>query len=416
MNYLSYEKISLKLCFYLILSLPIALIFSKFALNTIVGLTSIIILSYIIICNKFYDLRYIPSYLFITFCLYISVRSTFTNYLELSLKSSLLYIRFLFFIYAFYYLNLYYNDFIKKFFYVFLASLIILIIDSYIQFFFTKNLFGYSTAVLENNRISSFFKDELILGGFIIRSCYLLIGLAIFTNFKYKKIIILLLILSSTHIAFISGERTSFFLSILGIILFFIMSDIFNLKQKTLLFVSLIIIVLITVFSFDGIKKRMYTQTVSDLDTAKNIFMFSGGHEAHYLTALKLYEDNKLFGKGSNLFRVLCHKKEYIINKKSCSTHPHNFYFQMLGENGLIGFAFLLLFYLTLIYLATKHCVYKYFLGKNYLEEYEVAILISLLISFWPIAPNGNFFNSWLSTIYFIQISFMHIFLRKRIL
>ena len=415
MNYLLYEKVSLKVCFFLILLLPIALVFSKFALNAIVGLTSLISLFYIIINNKFHDLKYIPAYLFIIFCLYISIRSTFTSHLPLSLKSSALYIRYLFFVYAFYYLNLYYKNFIRKFFYVFLVTVFILIIDAYIQFFFSKNLFGYSTELLENNRISGFFKEELVLGGFVVRSCFILVTLALFTDFRYKKITILFLIFTSIHVAFISGERTSFFLSILSLILFFIMSSLIKFKQKILLLFSLIIIITVTLFNFDGTKKRMLNQTVHDVNTAKNILMFTNGHESHFITALNLYKDNKIFGKGSNLFRVLCSNKEYMVNKKSCSTHPHNYYFQILAENGLIGFSFLLLFFLSLIYLATKHCIYKYFLNKTYLKEYEVAILISLLISFWPIAPNGNFFNSWLSTIIFIQISILHIFLRRRV-
>ena len=415
MNNLLYEKVSLKVCFFLILLLPLALVFSKFALNAIVGLTSLIILFYIIINNKFHDLKYIPVYLFIIFCLYISIRSTFTSHLPLSLKSSALYIRYLFFVYAFYYLDLYYNNFLRKFFYVFLVTVFILIIDAYIQFSFSKNLFGYSTELLENNRISGFFKEELVLGGFVVRSCFILVTLALFTNFRYKKITILFLILTSIHVAFISGERTSFFLSILGLILFFIMSNLIKFRQKILLFISLIIIITVTLLNFDGTKKRMLSQTLHDVNSAKNILMFTNGHESHFITALNLYKDNKIFGKGSNLFRVLCSNKEYMINKKGCSTHPHNYYFQILAENGLVGFSFLLLFFLSLIYLATKHCIYKYFLNKTYLKEYEVAILISLLISFWPIAPNGNFFNSWLSTIIFIQISILHIFLRRRI-
>ena len=39
--------------------------------------------------------------------------------------------------------------------------------------------------------------------------------------------------------------------------------------------------------------------------------------------------------------------KKYNSGIKSCSTHPHNYYFQLLGETGLIGF--LLFFYLLFI-------------------------------------------------------------------
>ena len=51
-----------------------------------------------------------------------------------------------------------------------------------------------------------------------------------------------------------------------------------------------------------------------------------------------MYLDNKLFGVGTKMYRKLCQKEKYYVNKFSCTTHPHNFYFQLLAENGLIGF------------------------------------------------------------------------------
>ena len=116
--------------------------------------------------------------------------------------------------------------------------------------------------------------------------------------------------MTSIHVAFISGERTSFFLSILGLILFCIMSNLIKFRQKILLFISLIIIITVTLLNFDGTKKRMLSQTLHDVNSAKNILMFTNGHESHFITALNLYKDNKIFGKGSNLFRVLCSNKD----------------------------------------------------------------------------------------------------------
>lgn len=55
-----------------------------------------------------------------------------------------------------------------------------------------------------------------------------------------------------------------------------------------------------------------------------------------------MFSDNKLFGQGSNTFRILCSSEKFRISDKNegCSTHPHNIYVQILAETGLIGVFF----------------------------------------------------------------------------
>ena len=46
-------------------------------------------------------------------------------------------------------------------------------------------------------------------------------------------------------------------------------------------------------------------------------------------------------------------------------------------------------------------------LGKaRYLTDYQVCLLSSLLITLWPISPNGNFFNNWMIIVYSLSIGF----------
>ena len=63
-----------------------------------------------------------------------------------------------------------------------------------------------------------------------------------------------------------------------------------------------------------------------------------------------MFEDSKLFGKGPNMFRKLCDDPKYNSGPKSCSTHPHNYYIQLLGETGIIGFLLLFSVYLIIIF------------------------------------------------------------------
>ena len=115
------------------------------------------------------------------------------------------------------------------------------------------------------------------------------------------------------------------------------------------------------------------------------------------------------------MYRKLCRDEKYYVNQFSCTTHPHNFYFQQLAENGLIGFlGILIIFTYTLISLFKK-IYYVNFKKNNIIEFSSTMILIGLFINFWPIVPSGNFFNNWLSIIIFFPIGFLKYFLNRKI-
>ena len=79
--------------------------------------------------------------------------------------------------------------------------------------------------------------------------------------------------------------------------------------------------------------------------------MFTEAHDAMFKTAYKMFTNKPLFGHGTKVFRFKCKEKYKSTNHKnySCNTHPHNYYVQMLAENGVIGFIFFL--YLFLFYI-----------------------------------------------------------------
>ena len=139
----------------------------------------------------------------------------------------------------------------------------------------------------------------------------------------------------------------------------------------------------------------------------KNITLFSKVYDAHYRTAFKMFEDNILFGVGNKMYRKLCGDNKYYINKYGCSTHPHNLYLQMLSENGLIGFIFVLAVFIFISYTLLKEFILRSFYKKNILEDKNLLLTIGVFLNFWPIVPFGNFFNNWLSILIYLPIGFL---------
>ncbi len=138
------------------------------------------------------------------------------------------------------------------------------------------------------------------------------------------------------------------------------------------------------------------------------IYIFSHDHHGHYMLSYKMFKDNPIIGVGTKGFRYLCRNKIYILEKNDgCSTHPHNTYVQILVSTGVIGFSFLIFAFFYVIkeiFLCRKelNLTKEFDKFKNY-----KAIIISLIfVNIWPLIPSGNFFNNWLSMIYFYPVGF----------
>ena len=80
-------------------------------------------------------------------------------------------------------------------------------------------------------------------------------------------------------------------------------------------------------------------------------YVFSVMHFNHYLSAIEIFKDNKLFGIGPKNYRKICKNEKYYLNEFSCSTHPHNYFIQILAETGLIGLFLFSIIYLSFLYL-----------------------------------------------------------------
>ena len=126
-------------------------------------------------------------------------------------------------------------------------------------------------------------------------------------------------------------------------------------------------------------------------------------HERYFFTALDLFKENIITGTGPNTFRKTCVNSKFI--NKACSTHPHNTYIQLLSETGIIGFLFIFMFFLYFMFISLKQFYFS-IKKKIYLDDDQVCLVSAFLITLLPIASTGNFFNNFLSIIYFLPIGF----------
>ena len=247
-------------------------------------------------------------------------------------------------------------------------------------------------------------------------------------------------------VVFVTGERLSFM--ILNIYYLLFITFLFKKKLNKFFFIfsTIIIFSLILVFSSSFKARSSLNNTLSQstafnytycIETKKNIisnpklseswnyvedksfipnchpivkifdyeiyYTFTIMHFNHYLSAIEMFKDNKYFGVGPKIFRKICNNKNYYLNEFSCSSHPHNYYIQLLSETGLVGFSLISIIYLSFIYLFFNNIIKHN--KKDFLSKY--ILISSFLVNFFPFFPGGNFFNNWNSIIYTLPLGFL---------
>ncbi len=423
-----------KIEFFLILLIPFSAVFSIFVLELTLVYISFSFLTRI--SNNF-EKKYIFNkfiLFFSIFYFYLLLRYFFSEtYDHESYKFVIFYFRYgLYVVSIYYFLNNIAN--LENYFYksVILCA-IILVLDSFFQFFVGSNILGYR--LIDENRVSSFFNEESVLGSFLIKILPF-IFIYLFKNFnKQNQIYLFLLIINICITIFISGERAAFFLMLLLLTFYFVLFLKTKFFKVIVLALPLLILFVTLIFIFSDNVKIRYTTTFNEflkykkfdqpnitseqidrvnneiLDskyTKGNFYIISPTHNNYFITAQNMFLDNKIFGHGPKSFRNLCSEDKFGINVWSCSTHPHNYYIQLLAEFGLIGFIFPFL-------------VFCYFIMKiilDYVSRKEMNVNMIFysffLINLWPLTSTGNFFNNWTSILIYIPFSFYILYLNKK--
>ena len=398
-----------RLLTYLNIFLPLALLTGPFIPDLVVTLSCIIFIIYSFQnwsqLSKYYNNFFFKVILFFWF--YILIRSLISIDFILSLESSLFYIRFSLLALIVWFLIDNNQKFIKYFFLIACLSYSLALIDGYYQYFFDINLFGIFSPGL---RMSLVMNDNLLMGSYLARLFPLILAIGIFLYSENKFFLPLtgIFFILTDILVYLSGERTSFFLLLISSLFIIIFLSKFKIFRLVTLLCSLIIIFFITL-SDNQIKERNVNVTINQMGLKKGIdevIFFTHIHHSHYMSALNMFYDNKVFGQGPKTFRVLCSEEEFKYDDFSCSTHPHNTYFQLLAETGLIGIFFILIFITTLIKLLFNHFISSIRLKNKILSDFEICLLACFLTTLWPIMPTQNFFNNWINIIYYLPVGF----------
>ena len=418
------NELSTNIIYFLIIALPVTLVSGPFLSDLSVSIITIIFL-YISYKKKlifYYKNKY--SKFFGIFFLILLFTSFLSTDPFISFKKTIFFFRFWIFALAVWYIfNIKKEELCKYLIISFTLIFIILIIDGYYQFIFKENILGWK---VYGSRVSSLFKDELILGSYLSRLLPIYFALLIYTNFEKKisaYILFFLIFVGIETLTFLSGERVAFFYINASTLMLILTMRNYKLFRFFTVITSIVVIVLL-INIYPKSTDRIINKTISQLgfeqtktdsnnnekdtyttssESKPKKYIFSLEHQNHYISSFRMFKDNMISGIGPRMFRYTCGLKKYNI-WEGCSTHPHNTYVQLLTETGLIGFIFGLFVFLIIFISILKHFILKFYKKKILFNDFQLALISAIMISLWPFVPTGGLFNNWLNIIYFFPV------------
>ena len=345
----------------------------------------------------------------------------------------------------------------NRIFLVWFAIIAIVVLDVYLEVFAEKSIIGYFSSNLNTHeRVYSFFIDEAKVGGFI--SCFFLILTGYFLDvyqFKSNKAKYLIIIISIIFFSSIllTGERANTIRALIAFSIFFTISQSFSIKEKIISLVSVVLIFVIIYLNSTFVKYRYgqliferlstigqvinYAKRVNysqSSDENLNIITFEEDEEFRrtigsnyftlYISSIKVFVKYPIFGVGNKNYRVVTCKKyaadetekvyyqfykftdskipELFNSQYVCNTHPHQIYFEFLAEHGIVGTLILLFVFFKIIYRAYR----KINFNKSNLQ---LGAFVYVVLVFFPLLPGGAFFNNYVATVFWINLSIMFV-------
>ena len=391
-----------------------AFIPASIILGSAVSLINILLIDFSFILLILYkkDYRFLSNKtvkFIIFFCIYLIFNSIISKDFSTGAYRNFGSIRFgiLFLAFNYFFYN---KSFINRVLIVWIITLFVLSLDTYIESISGRNILGYGESY--GQRIVSFFKDEPIVGGYINGFYLIIIGYLFYINKnisnKYKYIILTFSIFFITAIV-LTGERSNSIKAVSGFFLFYFFNNFFKFKEKifSILLLILIFIFLLNTSSFLKLRygSQFFKPLISVFHTDKElnteINYKKNTYVRLYQSGFEVFKKYPFFGVGNKNYRVETCINEKINPKYKCNNHPHQIYFEFLAEHGLVGSMILFFILFNLIFSKIRIII-------NSNNCLQLGCLIFLITSFIPFLPSGAFFNDYSLTIFWVNLSIMY--------
>ena len=329
MNFLKTEN-TIK---FLLIIFPLSLVVGPLIAEIVMNLISIMFLFKVYEKRDFKIFNKSIFYYLLLFFVIINLSSILSIYREIIILKSLASFRYIIFIFSvFYFLQIYTN--LNQIFLKWLSlTLLVIIIDGYIQYFFGVNSFGFES--YRHDRISGFFENQLILGSYLLKFLILFLSL-IFFNYKIIKknelIFYLILILFGFYLIIATGDRAPFYLLIVYVILLFIS---ISFRFKNLIIMLLVLFSVINISFNKTFFDRYIAQTLKQVQFKslyinlrsldfKNFYNSLRYYGPIYNTAHKAFLDKKFFGHGPKTYRYFCSEAKFQTFFKDTNENEKN--------------------------------------------------------------------------------------------
>jgi len=409
------EKNSLylnKIYLFLVIFLPVSLLISS-GISEIVQI--LIIISFLIISFSKKDFAWFKNKYFILLMLiWISLllNLLFSQNFNLSFFRNATFFKNIIFIFALNYIFKKEKNFNLIFIFFLIISTIVSF-DIFFEYFNKQNILGFQSSY--DGRIVSFLREELKIGAYVFGFSFISISyyfekfLNKSINYKFFGFLLMAFFFISI---LLTGERSNSLKAIFAILLFILFLKTGVIKYKKIFFISFLLILICSFAIFEKIRNRFNIIFIPIYNIGLIEAFKETQHGSHYYTAFKIFEKYPFFGVGNKNFREECLKDEYKNEsyrrtEERCSTHPHQIYYELISEHGLIGATIILFVIFYIIFKGIK----IYSKTKN---SIHLASILFVFSQFLPLIPSGSFFTSWDSKIFWLNFSIIIFYNNKK--
>jgi len=306
---------------------------------------------------------------------------------------------------------------IKLFCIIALACTIFVSLDVFLQVIYGKNILGYPEI---DGRYGGVFGKEAIAGSYIQKFSLVSIIAILLLKTKNKNIFFLtIFVINLLGLGILMTlDRMPYLIYIFSISILLILLNNFRVR----FLISLILIFSFFIFFFNNYSKvkNKYLSLSKEIEFLKIQKLLSSSNQkmenisniqiktddklsSDYLkifnTAYKIFLNNPFIGSGVKSFWSECNKLQATNEKNiTCTTHPHNIFFEILVNQGIIG---ILVFFSFIIILLKKNYLDLFSKKKPIEKKLLLVFFLTILISeLLPMRSYGSIFQTVNGTIF----------------